>query len=116
MSRVEKAFSVIGLMSIGIYRSLSIIGIVLGLFLFFRAIHGDGIGPLVTLLIGIFVIIKEILDMLQYASMLNFVGIGVGLILFFVGISGNGIGPFVLAVLGGFVVFKELFDLLHSGH
>ena len=109
-------FSAIGLLGIGLYRSLSIIGIVLGLFLFFRAIHGDGIGSLVTMMIGIFVTIKEILDMLQYTSIFNFVGIGIGLVLFLIGISGNGTGPLLLAALGGFLVFKELFDLLHSSH
>ena len=44
--------------------ALSIIGVIVGLFLISQGIFGDGIGKTLTLAIGIFVTIKEILDMI----------------------------------------------------
>lgn len=43
---------------------LSVIGIMIGIFLVSRGMSGHGIGATVTLLVGIFVVIKEIMDII----------------------------------------------------
>ena len=42
--------------------ALSIIGILVGLFLVSRGLSGTGLSATLTLIIGLFVVIKEILD------------------------------------------------------
>ena len=42
---------------------LSLIGVLIGLFLLSQGIWGDGLGKVLTFAVGIFVTIKEILDM-----------------------------------------------------
>lgn len=42
---------------------VTIIFILFGIFLTFRGYHGDGIGALPTMILGIFIVIKEILDL-----------------------------------------------------
>lgn len=44
------------------FTALSVFGILVGLFLVSQGMWGDGIGKLLTLAVGIFVTIKEILD------------------------------------------------------
>ncbi len=41
----------------------SILGILVGLFLIFHGNGGNGLSPTLTLLVGIFFVIKEIVDM-----------------------------------------------------
>ncbi len=41
---------------------ISVLGIMVGLFLVFMGVNGTGLNPMLTLIIGIFVTIKEILD------------------------------------------------------
>ena len=43
---------------------LSIFGVLVGLFLISQGLWGDGIGGTLTLIVGIFVTVKETLDML----------------------------------------------------
>lgn len=111
-----RLFSALGLLSLGIYRSLSLIGIAVGVLLFMRAINGNGLGALLSVAVGIFVVLKEILDMFHYASFLNFVGVGVGIVLLIAGFSGTGVGNVLLGIIGAFVIIKEIIDVLHSGH
>ena len=40
----------------------SLIGILVGLFLAFTVSRGEGLSPAMTLLVGIFVVVKEIAD------------------------------------------------------
>lgn len=42
---------------------LSIFGVLVGVFLIMQGMWGDGIGAVLTLLIGIFVTVKELMDM-----------------------------------------------------
>jgi hypothetical protein len=44
---------------------LSIFGIGLGLFLAIRGFQGDGLGPLALIAVGLFMMIKEILDIVN---------------------------------------------------
>ena len=44
------------------FTALSIFGVLVGLFLVSQGMWGDGIGKLLTLMVGIFVTVKEILD------------------------------------------------------
>lgn len=41
---------------------LSVLGIMVGMFLVFMGVNGAGLNPMLTLLVGVFVTIKEILD------------------------------------------------------
>ncbi|MBI4015021.1 MAG: hypothetical protein HY365_03650 [Candidatus Aenigmarchaeota archaeon] len=41
---------------------LSVLGIMVGLFLVFMGVNGTGLNPMLTLIVGIFMTIKEILD------------------------------------------------------
>jgi len=41
---------------------LSIVGILVGIFMITQGLDGKSLGPTVVLIIGIFVVIKEILD------------------------------------------------------
>ena len=43
---------------------LSVIGVLVGLFLITQGAWGNGIGAMLTLAVGIFVTLKEILDMI----------------------------------------------------
>ena len=45
------------------FTALSVVGIIIGIFLVMRGMHGDGIGAVLTLIIGIFVTVKEIMDL-----------------------------------------------------
>lgn len=111
-----RVFDYVGILSIGIYRSLTLIGIGLGVFLATRGINGHGLGSLFTAIVGIFVVVKEVLDIFNYASVLNFIGVGLGLLLAFLGFSGHSLSSAALAVAGSFIILKEVIDLLHSGH
>ena len=113
---MSKIFTTVSLLSFGIYKSLTLIGICLGLFLFARGINGSGLGSIFVLLIGIFITIKEIMDMIQYASFFNFIGVGIGIVLAICGINGIGIDGMFSLIIGGFVIFKEVMDFLHSGN
>tara|TARA_Y100000310_G_scaffold345782_1_gene469822 strand:- start:17919 stop:18077 length:159 start_codon:yes stop_codon:yes gene_type:complete len=42
---------------------LSIIGVLVGLFLISQGMWGDGIGKTLTFMVGIFVTVKELMDM-----------------------------------------------------
>ncbi len=42
---------------------LSIFGVLVGVFLITQGLWGDGIGATLTLIIGIFVAVKEVMDM-----------------------------------------------------
>jgi hypothetical protein len=46
----------------GYFVALSVIGILVGLAMVFLGMNGNGLTPLVTLILGIFVVFKEILD------------------------------------------------------
>ena len=46
-----------------IFALLSIVGIIVGILLVMRGYGGEGLGPIVTLILGIFVVIKEVLDL-----------------------------------------------------
>ncbi|MBI2141939.1 hypothetical protein HYU15_00430 [Candidatus Woesearchaeota archaeon] len=46
------------------FTALSVIGIMVGVFLVSRGVGGHGIGATVTLIIGIFVTVKEIMDLI----------------------------------------------------
>jgi hypothetical protein len=43
----------------------SIIGILVGLFMVFKGYKGEGLGSMLTLIIGIFVVVKEIADIIH---------------------------------------------------
>ena len=49
-------------MAEGYFILLSIVGILVGLFMVLHAVGGNGLGSILTFIIGIFVVIKEILD------------------------------------------------------
>ncbi len=49
----------------GLYLFLSIFGVLLGLFLVWHGITGNSLGSLAVLTVGIFMTIKEILDMIH---------------------------------------------------
>jgi len=48
-----------------IFALLSIFGILLGIFLVFRGWGGDGLGSISVFVIGIFIVIKEVLDLMH---------------------------------------------------
>lgn len=101
-------------MGFGFYRSLTFIGIGIGLWLLLRGIGGKTLWPPILLLVGIFITIKELMDMMHYASPMNLVGIGTGVVVVVLGFAGIVLPPFVLAALGGFMAAKEVMDLMHS--
>ncbi len=103
------------LMGMGIYRSLTFIGIGLGIWLFTRGVSGKTLWPIILLLIGLFMTLKELMDMLHYASPMNLVGVGVGALVFFLGLIGTVMPSSLLAILGIFMAGKEVMDLMHSG-
>ena len=49
----------------GYFILLSIIGVLVGLFLISHGMSGNSLGPAITIAIGIFVVIKEILDIVH---------------------------------------------------
>ena len=108
--RIAKEF-----MGFGFYKSLTFIGIGIGIWLLMRGISGKTILPAILLIIGVFMTIKELMDMMHYASPMNFVGIGVGVIVTILGITGTVLAPILLAILGVFMSGKEVMDLMHSG-
>ena len=101
-------------MGIGLYRSLTLVGIGIGVWLFLRGIRGDTLWPIILLLVGLFVTIKELMDMMHYTSFMNLVGVGVGLVVVILGIKGVVLPPLLLLGLGGFIAAKEVMDLMHS--
>ena len=103
------------IMGLGLYRSLTFIGIGIGIWLLFRGIGGKTLWPIILLLVGLFITIKELMDMMHYASPLNLVGVGVGILVLFLGITGTTLPSLLLAALGGFMAAKEVMDLMHSG-
>lgn len=102
-------------MGIGLYKSLTFIGIGIGILLFLRGIRGNTLWPIILLLLGIFITIKELMDMMHYTSFMNLVGVGVGILVIILGIMGVALPPFLLLGLGAFMAFKEVMDLMHSG-
>jgi hypothetical protein len=46
------------------FLALSVFGIMVGVFLIREGLFGNGLGATVTLIVGIFVMIKEILDII----------------------------------------------------
>ena len=109
-----KVFTFLGLLSLGIYRLLTLIGILLGVVLFSFGIRGFGLHWILAIMVGIFVTIKEIMDSFQYVSFLNFFGIAMGLTIFYFGFKG-GFGSFGLTTIGVLIFTKEIIDLVHSG-
>ncbi len=103
------------LMALGLYKSLTFIGIGIGLWLLMRGISGKTLWPAILLLVGVFMVIKELMDMMHYASPMNLVGVGVGVIVTILGIRGVALAPLFLAILGAFMAGKEVMDLMHSG-
>ncbi|MBI3051931.1 hypothetical protein HYY74_05755 [Candidatus Woesearchaeota archaeon] len=46
------------------FTALSVIGIIVGLFMVNRGMTGHELGPVLVLVIGLFVVIKEVMDIL----------------------------------------------------
>ena len=67
---------------LGLYKSLTFIGIGIGVWLLLRGISGKTLWPIILLLVGLFITIKELMDMMHYASPMNLVGVGVGIFRF----------------------------------
>src|SRR3989338_1803176 len=103
------------LFGLGLYKSLTFIGIGIGIWLLMRGIGGRTIWPAVLVLLGIFITIKELMDMMHYPSPMNLLGVGVGVLVFILGVSGVTLAPVILAALGAVMAAKEVMDLLHSG-
>ncbi len=103
------------ILGLGLYRSLTLIGIGIGIWLLMRGISGKTLWPAILLFVGIFMTIKEAMDMMHYASPMNMAGIGIGFVVVVLGIAGTVIPPPLLAVLGGFMAGKEAMDMMHSG-
>ena len=101
-------------MGLGLYKSLTFIGIGIGILLFLRGINGNTLWPIILLLVGLFMTIKELMDMMHYTSFMNMVGVGVGLVVVILGIKGVVLPPLLLLGLGGFMAAKEVMDLMHS--
>ncbi len=105
----------IEMMGLGLYKSLTFIGIGIGIWLLLRGMGGKTLWPIILLLVGLFMTIKELMDMMHYTSFMNLVGVGIGLIVVILGIKGVVLAPFLLLILGGFMAAKEVMDLMHSG-
>ena len=103
------------IMGLGLYKSLTFIGIGIGIWLLLRGMGGKTLWPIILLLVGIFMTIKELMDMMHYTSFMNLVGVGTGVVVVFLGIAGTVMPPLLLAALGGFMAGKEVMDLMHSG-
>lgn len=104
----------IEIMGLGLYKSLTFIGIGIGIWLLLRGVSGKTLWPIILLLVGIFIVIKELMDMMHYASLMNFVGVGTGILVIALAIIGTTLPSLLLAVLGGFMAAKEVMDLMHS--
>lgn len=104
----------IDIYAIGLYRSLTFVGIGLGVFLFIHGFNGGGIWPFFLILIGLFVTVKEIMDMMQYTSFMNLAGVGAGVLVLVLGVKGVAFSAFWAAALGAFIASKEVMDLLNS--
>ena len=100
---------------LGLYQSLTFIGIGIGVWLLLRGMGGKSLWPAILLIIGIFITIKELMDMMHYASSMNFVGVGVGILVIILAIAGTKLPSLLLAGLGVFMIGKEVMDLVHSG-
>ncbi|MBI3037192.1 hypothetical protein HYY73_05600 [Candidatus Woesearchaeota archaeon] len=100
---------------LGLYKSLTLIGIGIGLWLLLRGISGKTLWPVILLLLGIFITIKELMDMMHYTSFMNLVGVGTGIVVVVLAIIGTVLPPLLLAALGAFMAGKEVMDLMHSG-
>ncbi len=105
----------IEIMGLGLYKSLTFIGIGIGIWLLLRGMGGKTLWPIILLLVGIFMTLKELMDMMHYTSFMNLVGVGVGLVVVILGIKGVVLPPLLLLGLGGFMAAKEVMDLMHSG-
>ncbi|MBI2550143.1 hypothetical protein HYV83_03090 [Candidatus Woesearchaeota archaeon] len=103
------------ILGLGLYRSLTLIGIGIGVWLFLRGIQGNTLWPIILLLVGLFMTIKELMDMMHYTSLMNLVGVGTGIVVVVLAIAGTVLPPLLLAALGAFVAGKEVMDLMHSG-
>ena len=102
-------------MGIGLYKSLTFIGIGIGIWLLMRGIGGKTLWPIILLFLGLFITIKELMDMMHYTSPMNLAGVGVGLLVLVLGIAGVTLPTLVVAVLGAFMAGKEVMDMMHSG-
>ncbi len=102
-------------MGLGLYKSLTFIGIGIGIWLLMRGISGKTLWPAILLLLGIFITIKELMDMMHYTSPMNLLGVGTGVVVVILGLAGTVLPPLLLAALGGFMAAKEVMDLMHSG-
>ncbi len=100
---------------LGLYKSLTFIGIGIGILLLMRGLSGKTLGPIVLVLLGIFIAVKELMDIMHYTSTLNVVGVGVGAVVIALGIMGVHLPAFALFLLGVFMAAKEVMDLMHSG-
>ncbi|MBI2143281.1 hypothetical protein HYU20_02985, partial [Candidatus Woesearchaeota archaeon] len=76
------------LMGIGLYKSMTLIGIGIGVWLLLRGIGGKTLWPVILLLLGVFITIKELMDMMHYASPMNLVGVGTGVVVVILAIAG----------------------------
>ena len=50
-------------MKLSLFKALSVLGVLVALYLVWQGLLGDGLGKTLTLVVGIFFAIKEVLDM-----------------------------------------------------